>query len=257
YRGGFAAGPAISCEGREAPENSMAGVRKLHEGLALPRSPDARGDIDAASADLSNVVPFARLRATRQVPEVKVSSEATRQAAGVPYDRMRLVAFAALSLMVHTGLLLALSREPAPLASIGEQVISLEIVVGATAPAGMTETPGEQQEQAAGAREAPQPATPREPEDNATQQPQDVQVAPEEKAPEQTAKPEPPVEPEVATETAKTQQPKQAQQPKPAKERRRIDAPTRERASKQAKASAPSTAANNVGVGRSEADSNY
>jgi len=154
----------------------MAGVRKLHEGIALPRPAEIRGDVgvaDLSSADLSNVVPFARLRATRQVPEVKLSSEATRPATGVPYDRMRLVAFAALSLMVHAGLLLALSREPAPLASIGEQVISLEIVVGATAPAGMAETPGEQQVQAA--------------------------AAPEEKAPEQAAKPETPVEPEAPT----------------------------------------------------------
>ena len=40
-------------------------------------------------------------------------------------------------------------------------------------------------------------------------------------------------------------------------ERRRIEAPTKEQATKQAKASTPSTMANNVGVGRSDADSNY
>jgi len=145
----------------------MAGVRKLHEGVALPRSADARGDAgpaDLSSADLSNVVPFARLRATRQVPEVILSSEATRPATGVPYDRVRLAAFVALSLMVHAGLLLALSREPAPLASIGEQVISLEIVVGASAPAGVAQTPGEQAVQAAAAPEPQQPKTPQEPE---------------------------------------------------------------------------------------------
>jgi len=221
----------------------MAGVRKLHEGVALPRSADARGDAgpaDLSSADLSNVVPFARLRATRQVPEVILSSEATRPATGVPYDRVRLAAFVALSLMVHAGLLLALSREPAPLASIGEQVISLEIVVGASAPAGVAQTPGEQAVQAAAAPEPQQPKTPQEPE-KATEQPQPVQSAPEENAPEQTAKPETPVEPEAATETPKAQQPK----------------PTKDRATRQAKASAPSSAANNVGVGRSDADSNY
>jgi protein TonB len=221
----------------------MAGVRKLHEGVALPRSADARGDAgpaDLSSADLSNVVPFARLRATRQVPEVILSSEATRPATGVPYDRVRLAAFVALSLMVHAGLLLALSREPAPLASIGEQVISLEIVVGASAPAGVAQTPGEQAVQAAAAPEPQQPKTPQEPE-KATEQPQPVQSAPAENAPEQTAKPETPVEPEAATETPKAQQPK----------------PTKDRATRQAKASAPSTAANNVGVGRSDADSNY
>jgi protein TonB len=174
---------------------------------------------------------------------------------------MRLAAFAALSLMVHAGLLLALSREPAPLASIGEQVISLEIVVGATAPAGVAQTPGEQQAEQAAAPEPQQTEAAREPEEKATEQPQDVAVAPEEKAPEQTAKSDTP-EPQAPTQTPppeekQTQPPKQAQPTKPAKERRRIDAPTREHASKQAKASAPSTAANNVGVGRSDADSNY
>jgi TonB family protein len=43
----------------------------------------------------------------------------------------------------------------------------------------------------------------------------------------------------------------------PAKERRRIEAPTKDRAVTQAKASTPSTAANNVGVGRSDLSSNY
>jgi protein TonB len=42
----------------------------------------------------------------------------------------------------------------------------------------------------------------------------------------------------------------------PAKEPRRIAAPTKEHSQKQAKA-APSTAANNVGVGRSDNTSNY
>src|SRR5205085_11106148 len=112
-------------------------------------------------------------------------------------DRIPLLAFAALSLMVHAGPLLALSREPPPLASIGEQVISLEIVVGATAPAGVAQAPGEQEVQAAAAPEPQQPETPpepqqpqppQEPEEKATEQPQDVQVAPKENAPEQVAK---------------------------------------------------------------------
>ena len=188
--------------------------------------------------------------------------------------------------MAHAGLLLALSREPPPLASIGEQVISLELVIGATAPTGVAQAPGEQDVQAAAASEPQQPETPPAPEEKATEQPQTVQVAPEEKAPEQVAKTETPVEPEAVTETPKaqeqkppeamrdtevavvpspiekpptpkTQPPKPVQHAAPAKERRRIGAPTREHATKQAKASAPSTAANNVGVGRSDANSNY
>ena len=51
--------------------------------------------------------------------------------------------------------------------------------------------------------------------------------------------------------------PKPVKDAKPAKEARRIAAPTRENASREAKASTPSTAANNIGVGRSDNASNY
>jgi len=193
---------------------------------------------------------------------------------------MRLLAFAVVSLALHAGVLMALSREPAPLASIGEQVISLEIVVGATAPAGVAPAPGEQEVQAAAAPEPEQREPQREAEQQTTEQPQEVPVATEEKAPEQTAKSEAPAEVVVAEapkpeeqkprEAApntgvalvpppepKAQPPKPVQHAAPAKERRRIEAPTREHATKQAKAAAPSSAANNVGVGRSDADSNY
>jgi TonB family protein len=44
---------------------------------------------------------------------------------------------------------------------------------------------------------------------------------------------------------------------KPAKEQRRIAAPTHANSSREAKASTPSTAANNIGVGRSDSSSNY
>ena len=251
--------------------------RKLQTGelIALPRAAEVRpnpGAGDLSAADLSNVVPFSRPRgAHRHAPEVPLPSESHPATAGRARDRMRLAAFAALSFALHAGVLMAISREPAPLASIGEQVISLEIVVGATALAGIAQTSGEQV-QAAAASEPQQPEPQREPEQKATEQPQEVQVASEEKAPEQT---EPPAEKRAAeieaardTEVAlaplpeekpaepKAQPPKPMQHAAPAKERRRIEAPTKEHASKQAKASAPSTAANNVGVGRSDADSN-
>ena len=229
----------------------------------------------------SNVVPFAR-RAPSPAPDLvaprdMVPPPASRAAT----ERIRLALFLAVSLMLHVALVLAAWREPVPLVSIGEQVISLEIVVGATAPAGVAPTPGEQAVQAAAEPQQTEPQ--REPEQKATEQPQTVQVAPEEKAPEQRATPETALEPEVAAETAEPEPAREAAanievalvpppeekpappkaQPKPvqhaasAKEHRRIDAPTREHATKQAKASVPSTAANNVGVGRSDADSNY
>lgn len=275
----------------------MTGVRKLQELVALPRPAEVRADVGAAdrsSADLSNVVPFARPRAVREAPPVTLPAGAARPAAGSGGEFKRLAAFAALSVIAHAGVMLALGREPAPLASIGEQVISIEIVVGATAPAGVAQTPGEQQVQAAAAPEPQQPAPPRERESQATEQPQSVPVAPEEKVPEQTARtetqPEPDViteapKPEVAVEAPKPEEmppevtrdtevavvpppeekpaepkaepPKPVQHAVPAKEPRRIEAPTKQHATKQAKASAPSSAANNVGVGHSDANSNY
>src|SRR2546423_12988834 len=133
----------------------MAGVKKHIGELIALRTEQAQPGLSAAAAvpmpfaDSGNVVPFARSRATRQAPEVTPPCEATRPAgAGGARDRVRLLAFAAVSLVVHGGLFAAFWREPAPLASIGEQVISLEIVVGATAPAGVAQTPGEQEVQA-------------------------------------------------------------------------------------------------------------
>lgn len=264
--------------------------------LIAPRFGQPRVDLGAgararatdpalAPADLHNVVPFMRPRATgTHAPEIALPTDAAHlPATAVAHDRMRFLAFAALSLAVHAGLFVAFWRDPVPLASIGEQVISLEIVIGATAPAGVAQAPGENEVQAATAPEAQQPEPPREPEQLATVQPQSVPVAPEEKASEQTAKSETPIEmlvtetpkreeekpPEVTRETEvalapppeekpeKAQQPKPVENAAPAKERRRIEAPTKEQATKRAKASAPSTAANNVGVGRSDADSNY
>jgi len=251
----------------------MAGVRKIQVGelIALrPARARSSSGADAPTHPLSpagNVVLFQRA----QAPEVTLPSDATRPAfRGRIHDRIPLLAFATLSLMAHAGLLWALAREPTPLASIGEEVISIEIVVGATAPAGVAQTPGEQEVQAA-APEPQQAEAPREPKEQATEQPQSVQVAPEEKAPEQTeaAKPEqaprqaldteialvPP--PEATPAEPKAQPQKPVQHTAPAREPRRIEAPTKQQATRHARASAPSSAANNVGVGRSDNDTNY
>jgi periplasmic protein TonB len=217
----------------------VTGVPKSHELAALPRSTAvsaAAGMPDLASADLTNVVPFVRPRAGRAAPEI-APPDAMRTPQSGAHERAALLAFAMLSLALHAGALWALSSEPAPFVSIGEQVISLEIVVGATAPAGVAQTPGEAEV--------------------ATAQPQEVPVAAEEKLPEQTE--------ETVADATKAQaetlpEPKHAaksvEHAKPAREPRRIDAPTKPHAQRQAKA-APATAANNVGVGRSDADTNY
>jgi protein TonB len=259
---------------------------------------DRAFDAMLATADLHNVVPFTRAGGSAaQAPEIVV--DATRLAApGGSHERVPLIVFVALSLIVHGGLLFAAWRDPVPLASIGMEVMSIELMIGATAPAGIAQAPGENQVQAA----APEPEQPRpeeQAEQKATEQPPEVQVAAEEKAPEQVAEPEPaPAEPQPSVAMVETPKPDEApakpsemseapaislpprprekqierkpeakpvqaqprkpvQHAAPAKQSRRIDAPTKERASKQAKASAPSTAANNVGAGRSDANSNY
>ena len=181
----------------------MAGATNIQRGelIVLPRFAEVRADAGAGSfpsADLSNVIAFVPA-AVREAPAVTMGSDEARPAAaGLAHERLRLLAFAALSLAMHAGLFAAFWREPVPLASIGEQVISIEIVVGATAPAGVAQTPGEQEVQAAATPETLQPEAPREPEEKATAQPQAVQVAPEEKAPEQTAKIETPARTESA-----------------------------------------------------------
>jgi protein TonB len=235
---------------------------------------------------MSNVVPFARVRVAPQAPQAPQlpQPEPRPPVAARPGERVWLALFIVVSLAAHAAALWALQSEPMPLASIGEEVISLEIVVGATAPAGVAQTTGEQQIQAA-APEPPKPELPRETEQAATTQPQQVAVAPEDKAleekkPEQTEAPpqpklveapkpqgETPRDPEVAllpTPEAKPPAEKPPEQ-KPAKpvhntapamQPRRIDAPTKEHAQKHAKAT-PSTAASNVGLGRSDRDTNY
>ena len=272
-------------------------------------------------ADLGNVVPFMRPRGNaRTAPAVVLPADAARPGAGgLTRERLRLAAFATASLALHAGLFMALWREPVPLASIGVEVISVEIMVGATAPAGVAPTQGEQQVNSAAAPETEETQVDKA-EEKATAQPQTVEVAREETAPEQkteqpkatetkpeetndetaaapqepaqteqkpavamvetpapdtaTAKPqetppsptevtllpqpeEKPVEKKAEAKPVQAAPPKPVKDAKPAKEPRRIAAPTRETPAREAKASTPSTAANNVGVGRSDRDSNY
>jgi protein TonB len=306
----------------------MTVVKSVHSGrvIPLPRSELVRADPgDAIGAppapsnfsNLQNVVPFLRARAAEaHAPAVILPGDVVRQRApGLARERARLAGFAAISLLVHGALFAAFWREPDPLASIGVEVISAEIIIGATAPAGAAPTPGEQQENspAVAAEQKPDEQVP-EAQQQATEQPQSVQTARQETAPEEKTEqpkaedkiaepeqaqpadqkpavamvespapdtataapremppettelsllpqPEKPLEPQ--TEAKPVPKPVQAAPPKPvknaapAKERRRIEAPTTDRAVTQAKASTPSTAANSVGIGRSDASSNY
>lgn len=283
------------------------------------------------AVDLSNVVPFRRGRtqdATRSnTPEIVVPSEGVPARAVGLRERGLLGVFVVLSLLVHGGLLTFLWREPEPLASIGLPVISVEIVLGATAPAGVATAPGENETQAAASPVDPQPTEPvREAEQKATAQPQEVPVAKQEAAPEQTTQlerqadepqpndhepatvpdPKPTIamvessQPDTATVSPRQAPPdtmdvtllpqpeqkpvkpaeaKPVQKPAPmqvqrkpepepkrvaarpaetkAAEPTRIAVPIKDRANARATASAPASPANNLGVGRSDYDTNY
>jgi len=286
-------------------------------------------------ADLANVVPFMRPREGRTAPSVALPTDGVRlPPANLARQRARLAAFFIASVALHAGLFMALWREPPPLASIGLEVMSVEIVLGATAPAGAAAAEGEQQTNSAAAPQT-EVVEAEKAEAKATAQEQTVEVARQETAPEQpqtevaksetppepktdeakpeapnseiAATPEKPTEqtpavtiveaptpdsatatpqgtPPAATEISstdlgrvtllpppeekaierksepkpmRTAPPKPVKDTRPAKEQRRIAAPTRENASREAKASTPSTAANNIGVGRSDRDTNY
>ena len=300
----------------------------IGEVVPLPRNDSDRADLGAviparaeqasSTADFSNVLPFARPRGG-DAPEVTLPAELARVSSTGALSA-RQAAGAAFSLLIHGGLLtlFLLHREP-PLNSIGLEAMSVEIVLGATAPAGVATPPGEAQTQSASAPdEQSTEVAPTEP--KATEQEQTVEVAKQETAPEQKteqpkaetkpdqskvhetaaapeqqaaqAEPKPTVamvespDPEMATATPREAppdaadvtllpqpdkpvekkpdpKPAQAAPPKPvknaapAREQRRIAAPTREKAAKEAKASSPSTRANNIGVGRSDKDTNY
>jgi periplasmic protein TonB len=309
----------------------MTVVKSVHSGrvIPLPRSELVRADPGEAigappapsnSNDLQNVVPFLRPRsAEAHAPAVVLPGDVVRlPAASLARERARLAGFAAISLLVHGALFAAFWRAPDPLASIGVEVITAEIIIGATAPAGAAPTPGEQQENspAVATEQKPNEQAP-EAQQQATEQPQSVQTARQEtvsepkteqpKAEEKTAEPEqsqpaeqkpalamvespapesataaPREVPPDTTELSLLPQPEKPLEPKiepkpeakpvpkpvqaapkpvkdaaPAKERRRIEAPTKDRAVTQANASTPSTAANGVGIGRSDASSNY
>jgi protein TonB len=315
-------------------------------------SGDGRGDSLAAvvparmrqplpatiTATLGNVIPFLRPRAAEaHSPDVVLPTDAARlPATPMAGERLRHAAFVVASIVLHGAIFASfVLHEPVPLESIGVEVISAEIVVGATAPAGAEQTTGKAEVTVQTDVTEPQPSDPqRENGQKATEQAQSVQIGPQETAPEQTtslerqaderqpadnaaapredrqpAEPkysvamvENPSTPETATsapkeippdttevsllpqpdekpvekttepvppappkpvDTKPDPQAKKAAPPKPVKnaapdkERRRVDAPTREKASKQAKASASTVAASNVGVGRSSRDSNY
>jgi len=252
------------------PHSSSAG----RDAALLGRIEPGRGSADPtwSGADLTNVIPF--LKRQRE------AGEAGAYIRFVPGERLAptflthdrrawMLTLLVGSFAAHTGLYWMLNREPPPLASVGIESMSVEIVLGTDMPAGRAEEPAKSEEEPAppSTQAAQEPAQP-EPHREAVQQGEPEPSLPAEAAPAASnvepppapsvsapsvlavpsakdAVPPPRLAPPKRVDTAPARQPKQ---PRPVRQHQAM-LPTA--------AGAPATSANGVGRGRSDADSNY
>jgi protein TonB len=199
-----------------------------------------------------NVVAFTRARETTgaAAPSLVLDPAARPASLGAAQQRRRMAAFLVLSLALHTVLYAAFWREePEPLASVGVESITVDLVLGANTEAGLATSPGENELQAA-------PADELKPKDESIEQQErrpearpETLITERETKPDEVneAKPEEPTPPAPPKEQP-VENPK-PQQPVPKKQA----APPR----KQASSGAPSNTASGIGRGRSDADTNY
>lgn len=203
-------------DGHQGPKLSSEPGRRVPVLVARRSDPS-----QSAATDLSNVVPFSRRRAVEAEFPLAPVAAADRPASSPPdFGVNRRIALLAGSLMLHGLLLATFWREPAPLASIGVESMSVEITLGATNAAGLAPQSGEQE------------------------------VEPVTTAEERT--------PDVTAEATPQETPRTIETPEPAPEPTRNDAPSEHKtAQKKQVAAVPSDSASGVGRGRSDASSNY
>jgi protein TonB len=249
-----------------APRSDAVAVGGIEAGRA-PGDPVWQG------ADLTNVIPFVkRQRETGETDQHIRFVPGERLAPTVlTHDRRAWMLILLVgSFAAHAGLYWMLNREPPPLASIGVEAMSVEIVLGTDLPAGRAEQPAKSEEEPAELPiRAAEPAAQPEPQQQARQQ-VEPEPTPEEaplvvstaEPPRVAAPPAPPAPPVLAAPSASETV---APRPAPAK---RVDTapahppkpqrPVRQRqAMLPTTAGAPATSANGVGRGRSDADTNY
>jgi protein TonB len=98
----------------------------------------------AAVDTAGNVVPFALKHSAQGAPALILTAADTwRPALAGSHGRARLAALLTASLLAHGAVYAAFDQTPAPLTSIGEVAISVEIVLGSEHAAGLAETPTE------------------------------------------------------------------------------------------------------------------
>jgi periplasmic protein TonB len=115
---------------------------------AARAEPTASAIASAPPIAVDNVIPFARAREPSSKPAPEVAFDLAQRPAPLVLGLERRAQTGALllvSLLMHGSLYVAFTREPEPMASIGIEAISVEIVLGANMPAGLAATPGRQQ----------------------------------------------------------------------------------------------------------------
>jgi protein TonB len=227
------------------------------------------------ATDLSNVIPFARPRRAAAAPAFPLPSIAAHERPQIAKIAIGAsIAFFAISLALHGGMLAMFWHQPRQMPSVGVEAITVEIVVGATRAAGTALMPDEQEAVPAPPSEKPaEESTAAAALRATTVMAPEVPVAEQETAPEaqpqtipevQTAEPQPqeqPIQtttteiPESTEPTERTQAPRpQVQALQKAPERKRIDAPKDKKASpkNQVATAAPRNSANDIGRGHSK-----
>jgi protein TonB len=237
----------------------------LHGAVLVARRDEP---LQSEATDLSNVVPFARPRRRGAAPAFPLPSVAADERPAphaAKFGVGRSVALLAGSLALHSTLLAMFWHEPKPMASIGIEVMTVEIMLGATTAAGLAPTPIEQEDQAVPpSKERAQDEPLTEQARATTVMPQDAPVATQETAPEVRPEETPPESPastqvterpSIRTEQARPQ----IQTVQRAPERKRTAAPTDTKAAQKTKVAAatPSMPSSGLGRGRSDRSSNY
>jgi protein TonB len=218
---------------------------------------------ERAARESSNIILFSRSRGGSAAPAIVLGPD-DRPAPFIPErdSRASLAAFSICAFALHAGLY-ALERTPVPLASIGEVSVSVDIVLGSQADAGLASTPGSTMASPE-AKENQQSAR------TGTAEPTEAPARPESAMREPESKSQ--IEPEPLTQAPVTvESPTGSLAPRPPViERKRRDKAREPRAKPQREAgrqaaeserpapsSMASTPSGGLGRGRSDADSNY
>src|SRR5262245_378569 len=112
---------------RQISVGEIIPLRPGHDLLdaVVPVRTDPPPPANDTGTDVGNVVRFMRPRShARTASAVAVPADEVRPSpGGLARERLRIAAFATVSLVVHAGLFMAFWREPVPLASVGLEVI--------------------------------------------------------------------------------------------------------------------------------------